>query len=231
MRTSTVFAGLARIFTQSLDFDPFHSCGDAARRFRCQLLRRVLELAQTRLAHVEALAQQNRALSLFSKASWVICWHSNGLEIGTPRASRDHASKGDESDTAHLSKWSLCTVHYGLNWYVEQAIKSYTAWHWNFSSMHCSIWKVAPDEQLPKIEKTVCIRNVPLRVVPSGHPVSTSTKGRFRSVCGGLPRGAPQLQFFSDLTAASRVQLALEQRTCATVVKEFDTFVSSGFRF
>ena len=49
---------------KALDFDPFHSCGDAARRLRCQLLWRMLELARTRLAHVEALAKQNMSAEL-----------------------------------------------------------------------------------------------------------------------------------------------------------------------
>ena len=32
-----------------------------------------------------------------------------GLEIGAPRASRDHACDVDASGAAPLSKWSLCT--------------------------------------------------------------------------------------------------------------------------
>ena len=44
-----------------------------AKRLQCQLLRRMLELARMRLALVEALGKHTSALSLFSKASWVIC--------------------------------------------------------------------------------------------------------------------------------------------------------------
>ena len=46
-----------------------------------------------------------------------------GLEIGAPRASRDHATKVNASSATHLSQWSLCTYLRRKDLYVERAMR------------------------------------------------------------------------------------------------------------
>ena len=134
-----------------------------------------------------------------------------------------------------MTDWTVCGAGD-----AHRRQQSCTAWHWNFSSMHCMprLLEVAPDEQLPDDSEN-CLHQkcAPARCTvwsPSSTSIrrkvqATDRKGRLSVVAfrGEL------LSFnsFSDLTAASRTQLALEQRTNATVVKESRPSLSSGFRF
>ena len=151
-----------------------------------------------RLAHVEALAKRNRALSLFSKAMPA---RAMRRILPTSRSGLSYLSTTDSGTGTSPT----CIACHG-------------------------IWKVAPDEQLPD----VCENCLHQKCAPTSCTVWSPSrhlqKERFRQqvakgICLCWPsRGAPQLQFFSNLTAVSRAQLALEQRTYATMMNEFDTF-------
>ena len=95
------------------------------------------------------------------------------------------------------------------------------------------IWKVASDEQLPD-DRENCLhpRCAPTRCTvwsPSSEIYKKEGSGdRAREVRLSVVAFRGELLSFSslsDLTAASRAQLALEHSTKATVVEEFHTFV------
>ena len=101
------------------------------------------------------------------------------MEISAPRASRDHA-KSDASGAAHLSEWSLCT-------YVERALRIVDSTRLyraalDFSSMHCVPRNLEGGfgKSFQLVDKTVRIRNLSLRDVPSGHPVRHLSERRLR---------------------------------------------------
>ena len=207
-------AGIARFCTQSLDFNPFHSCGDAAKLLRCQLLRRMLVLARMRLAQVEAL---------FDQSSNGLDWRSvlHALPETMPVRAMRRILPTFQNGLSVL-------FHDGLNWYVEQAIKSstarsHTAWHWNFSSMHCMPrhLKVAPDDKLPD-DRENCLHQ---KCAPTScfvwSPSSTSIKRKVQAKdCKGrlsVVAFQGELLSFSSFRSNGCVlgAAALQQRTYA----------------
>ena len=146
------------------------------------------------------------------------------MEISAPRASRDHA-KSDASGAAHLSEWSLCT-------YVERALRIVDSTRLyraalDFSSMHCVPRNLEGGfgKSFQLVDKTVRIRNLSLRDVPSGHPVRHLSERRLRQqIAKGVclwwsSEKARQPPFFSDSMAPSNTA-CFEQNT---VMEEFET--------